>query len=638
MLQTLREKTTGWVASVILGLLIVPFAFFGVNNYFSTQAETWVAKVGEKEISQNEFRQRFDAYRNQMRQMMGESFDPLSVETPESKRRILDSLVEEEMMRQAADQLGLSVAPIHLRKEIEQIPAFQTEGKFDVQQYKLLLATQNMSPLSFQERVRIDLQTRALRSAVTESSLVTAADIDNYLKLRDQTRDLRYLVLPAPSLEALAAPSDEAVAKHYESQPDPYKSEETVTIEYLIVDGADIEVPSTPDEESLRERYEEQKPRFTETAQRLASHILLKVPADAPAEVQQTAQAKAADLAAKARAEGADFAALASEFSEDIGSKAGGGDLGWIETGLTDPAFESALFSMEAGAISDPVKSAEGWHVIQLREVRAGATKSFEEVREQLAADYVETERERLISERAGKLVDIVYRDPSTLAAAATELGLEIKKAGPFGRSGGEDPVTQHPAVLQAAFSAAVLNTGNASDALDLGEGRTAIIRVAEHRPSERLALDAVRDQVVSDWQQAEIARLADEAAKAALDSIVAGETLDALATARSLEIKTHPAVTRSDVTIDRQIVTEAFAQARPAEGKPARWIVSLPAQQKALVELTAVNEGQIDKVSVAERDTVRQQMAQALGEAEVRELAAALKQSMQVQLAEDRL
>src|SRR5688500_13340197 len=130
MLQKLRDKTSGWIAIAILILLIVPFAFFGVENYFTQAAATYVAKVNDTEIEQQQYSRRFDEFRSQMRQMMGDRFDARQFETPESKRQVLDRLIDEELLRQAGEAAGVVVPPERIRKEIGSIPAFQAEGRF----------------------------------------------------------------------------------------------------------------------------------------------------------------------------------------------------------------------------------------------------------------------------------------------------------------------------------------------------------------------------------------------------------------------------------------------------------------------------------------------------------------------------
>ena len=180
----------------------------------------------------------------------------------------------------------------------------------------------------------------------------------------------------------------------------------------------------------------------------------MKVDANADAAAQKAALEKAQAIAAEAKT-GKDFAALAKADSADVGSKAQGGDLGWLEKGVTDPAFESALFGLNKGDISDPVKTEEGYHIIQLRDVRPEKVRSFEEVKTELAKQYVDSERDRVYSEVSGKLTDAIYQDPTALASAAKELGLEVQKAPLFARTGGTG-IAANPAVVKAAFSGAV--------------------------------------------------------------------------------------------------------------------------------------------------------------------------------------
>lgn len=638
MLQTIRDRTSGWIATVIVGLLIIPFAFFGVNNYFSDQAQLWVAKVGDVEITQDAYRQRFEEYRQQTRQMLGENFDPAQLETPEAKRRVLDALVEESLLRQAARDLGMAVSPRQLQDEIMKIDAFKQDGQFSPQQYRVLLAAQGMTPVSFEQRIRDELEVRALPQALGRSTFATASELDGYFRLRDQKRDIRYVELAAPDDEAVGEASEDDLVAFHEKNADRYRTEEKVSIEYLLVDPAQVEVPTTVDEDSLRERYEEQKARYTDIEQRLASHILLKVAEDAPAEAQMAVQAKASALAEQARAAGADFAALARESSDDVGSKASGGDLGWIESGLTDPAFESALFAMQEGQVSDPVKTSEGWHVIQLREVRPGDIKSFEAVRDEVEAEYLSSERERAISERAGRLVDITYRDPTTLATAAKELELEIFQAGPFGRFGGEDPISSNPEVIKAAFEARAIREQTVSDPIDLGEGRTMVLRVVNHQPSLPMALDDVRDQVVSDWRRDRRRELADQRAAALMDAWKAGTTLESIAGDAGVEVQSSAALARGAAGVDTLLVQEAFSLPSPTEAAPQRAVVSLPGERRALLEVTGVTAGDPASVPSLERQAVADQLAQAHAAAEVRELIDLLKQRYVVTLSEQRL
>jgi peptidyl-prolyl cis-trans isomerase D len=638
MLLKLREKTSGWIAGAIVILLAIPFALVGVGDYFSTRTDTWVAKVGEVEIGQDQFRSRFEEYRQQVRRSMGEAFDPRQLEQPAVRRRVLDRMVDEELLRQAASELGVVVPASELQREIAGISAFQVDGRFDPSQYRLLLASQNMSPLGFETRLRRDMEANALPSRISESSFASSTDVDRFVALRDQRRDVRYLLIDGPALDAMAQPDDQQLAAFHAEHADRYVTDETVEIEYVLLDAAALDIPAEADEATLRRRYEEQQARYVEPEQRLASHLLIRVPANADADAQRDAQMRAATLAQQARAGDTDFAELAREHSQDPGSRATGGDLGWLEPGITDPAFETALFAMQPGTISEPVRSEEGWHVIHLREVREGDERPFDDVREELAQQFREGERERVFNELAGRMIDAVYRDPTALVTTADELGLEIQRAGPFGRVGGDSEISTHPAVLEAAFSEEVLIEGNVSDPLDLGEGRMAAIRAIEHHRARPIPLEEIREQVALEWRQAQRIEQAEARAEAALQQLVAGTPLQQLADDLGAEVQEANDVGRMAPGIDPSITAEAFRLAHPSEEAASRGRVDLGDARHAVIEVLAVRDGDPSTIGSAERNALRDQLGQLLAASEVEGLMQSLRTQIPVRVAEERL
>jgi peptidyl-prolyl cis-trans isomerase D len=371
-------------------------------------------------------------------------------------------MINEQLILDANEKLGAAVPPGRIQSVIMQDPNFQVDGKFDKDRYRLILGASQKSPEWYQEQVRRDLAVRQVPLELTRSSGITDAQVDAYLRLRDQTRDFRFAKLDRPAADVKIADAD--IEAYYKSHGDEFMTPEKVSLEYVELDAAKLQADLKADDATLKQRYEEQKSRFVSPEQRLASHILVKADAKADAAAQKAALEKAQSIAAEAKA-GRDFAALAKTESADLGSKAQGGDLGWLEKGVTDPAFESALFAMKKGDVSDPVKTDEGYHIIQLRDVRPEKVRGFDEVKAELTKQYLESERERIYSDLSGKLTDAIYQDPTSLAAAAKDLGLSLQKTGLFTRTGGEG-IAANPAVVKAAFSNAVLTEGNTSDAV----------------------------------------------------------------------------------------------------------------------------------------------------------------------------
>lgn len=636
MLQALRDKTSGWVAVVVIGLLSIPVAFFGIESYFEIRTPTYVAKVGDKEISQDEFRRRFGEYRERMRQQMGEAFNPAMFDQPTFRREFLDRLIDEEVLVQAAERTGAAATAAALRAEIDKIDAFKVDGKFDARQYQLLLSAQNMTVERFEQELRRDLSARKLPGEVGATALVTDDQVDRYLALRDETRDFRYAIVP-PSETAPEEPTAEAIQAYYDQNADRYAAPEQVSISYVEIDAAKIDVPAEPDEATLRARYEEQRARFESPEQRLVSHILVAVAADADADAQKLAQEKAAAIAAEVKG-GADFAAIARERSDDVGSRATGGDLGWVEkNGVLQPAFESALFEMGAGDVSQPVKTDEGYHVIQLREIKPATTRTFDEVRAELAEQYRTGERERLYTELSARVIDRIYEDPTALQAAAEAAGLPVQQVGPFSRDGGTG-VAADPRVVEAAFSDTVLVDGAVSEPIEIGPNHIVLVKLDQHKPRANRPLDEVRAEVVASVQREAAAKATTERATQLEQRFTGGESLDAIATEVGTTVNEALATGRNAFNHDAAVVVEAFRMAPPAPDKPSRARVALPAGGYALVELTAITPADPSKADAAARDAARQTLSQGQSFTESRALVEALRAAIEIRVVEERL
>src|SRR5688572_29403413 len=181
--------------------------------------------------------------------------------------------------------------------------------------------------------VRQQMARQALPQEIVSTAIAGEAELESFLKLSQQTRDLQLIDLPPPALPA-EEPAEEALKKWYADNAATYRSPEQVAIENVEIDGSTLPPPAAPDEKTLRERYTQQRARYVTEPRRTASHILVAVPADADADAEAAARIRATGIAARARAAGADFAALAAEVSDDLGSKATGGDLGVVEAGM----------------------------------------------------------------------------------------------------------------------------------------------------------------------------------------------------------------------------------------------------------------------------------------------------------------
>jgi len=659
MLQKLRDKTTGWIATVILGLLIVPFAFFGIEQYMVQRTDNYVAKIDapptwwqtapawwpvsvfwrHDEIAIDDFRAAYERARQQARTEQGAAFDGRAFESADNKRAILDSLIDQRVQRMSAQQSGVVVSESQVRDTIQGITAFQVDGKFNPDRYRLALASQvpAQTPRDFERVVREGLQQSMYASGIAESGFVTGSELDRLIRLMGEKRDARVLVVPAPAADTGPVTAAE-IQQWYQTHQSRYRMPESVSIEYVELDAKSMPPPPAADEASLRQRYEQEKSRYTQQEQRLASHILVRVEEGANAAAQKAAEQKAAQLAAQAQAAGADFAALARSSSDDTGSKATGGDLGWVSKGSMVPAFEKALFAMKAGQVSAPVKSEYGWHVIQLREVKGGAQETFEEAREALAIEQAEADRERAFNELSTRLVDLVLKNPSSLGPAARAVNLPVQKAGPFARNAAEGIAAQ-PAVQRAAFSDRLIQDGMVSDPIEIAPGHSVLIRVVSHTPERVQPLAQVRDQVIAAVRGDRSAKLAAKQADALLVRVKAGETLEAIAAAQGLPApQVVGGLPRGAPVVDPAVSDALFAVAPPAAGKPSTGKVVLPDGRIVPFAVSGVTPGSPAEVSPEHRALPQQQLAQIAGGSDTRQLVRALRQRMKVKVVESNL
>ncbi|MEY2170427.1 MULTISPECIES: SurA N-terminal domain-containing protein [unclassified Rhodanobacter] len=634
MLQAMRNKMHGWPSIIVLGVCVFAVAFFGIEGYIMSRAETFVAKVGKHEISQQDFQDRMNQLRQQLSAEQGDSFDPDAFEKPEMKLKVLDGMIDQQLLLKANQDWGIRVPDQAVRDYIAAIPAFQINGQFDPATYRTLLAEQRKTPDMFQDDVRASLSTQALPNAIDASTIVTDAEIDHFLDLRMQRRDISYAVLPRPQ-PADATVTDTQIADYYKAHLADYMNPEQVSLQYLEVNGADLKPDAAPSDADLMKRYESEKQRYVQPEQREVSHILVNVPANATPEQQKAALAKADKIAAEATPE--NFAKLAAQDSDDLGSKRQGGDLGWLQKGVTNAAFDTVMFALKKGEISKPVLTPDGYDILWLRDTRSGEAKSFAEVRDQLLAEATAGDKDRKYNEVAGKLSDSAYQNPSSLEPAAQALGLSVKTTALFSRQGGEG-IAANPKVTKAAFANDVLVQGNNSNLIELGNDDAVVIRVAKHVPAAAKPLAQVHDEIGKTILDQRIAAAAKQQADTLLARLQKGEALAAVAASANAGIKSANEVVRIQADVPAALRDEAFLLPHPAEGKPQYAAVDMHDGSYALLAVDKVQGADLSKVTPEQRNMLRQQMIQAYGAVATQELIKSLRNSTEIKIAKDRM
>lgn len=636
MLQALRNKIHGWPAAIVLGVCVFAVAFFGIESYFVSRVDTYVAKVGDQEISQQDWQNRLNELRQQISQTPNSPYTAADLEKPEFKQRVLDGMISQALLQQANTHLKLTVSDADVRSTIGSDPGFQVNGQFSPEAYRAILNMQGMTPAMYEAKIRASLATQMIPQAISATTLVSEADVDNFFRLRMQKRDLRFVELPRPSLTDTTV-SDADIEAFYKQHIADYTVPEQVSVDYLEVKQADLKI-GAPTDEQLHEYYDKFKQRYAQPEQREASHILIDVPKNATPDQQKAALEKAKKIAAEATPE--NFAKLAAENSDDAGSKRTGGDLGWLEKGVANAAFDTAMFGMKKGDITrEPVLSPdEGYHIIWLRDARAGDAKPFAEVRGQLAEDWAKNEGERLYNERAGQMADLAERNPGSLEPVAKELNQTIQTSPLFGRQGGQG-IPSDPKFVQAAFADDVLNQGNNSSLVQIGKGDAIVMHLNKHNAAAPKSLaevkDGVRQRILDERVDAQAKKQADDiAAQLAKGGDVASLAKAPVRTVADLE--RDKLATTKDVPED--ILVKSFSLPRPVDGKPVWSVIRTDNAAYALVAVDKVTDGDPSKVEKAQRDGLRGQMMDATAQAVTLDYIQALKAKAEIKIAQDRM
>ncbi len=603
MLQAIRDRAQGVIAWIIILLIIVPFALWGINEYIHDDSVLLAAKVDGEPVPLSAYQRAFQSERNLRMQLLGNRADLLDSEA--IRKSALDRLIGAVALAKVAREAGYRISDQQLATLITGMREFQQDGHFDSGRYASLLNSLGMTQTQFETDLRQDLLAQQMVGGITDSEFVASNEFAAYVSLYDQTRDVSSLRLAADRYRERVKITDEDIAAAYEAAPDRYMRPERVRIAYieLSVDPIKSSVPE-PTEAELRQAYEERKTDFGLPEERRASHILIAVSADADEAAVEKARNKALEIEQRL-AKGASFEELARKESDDPGSAKKGGDLGYFARGVMDAAFEDKAFSMKVGEVSEPVRSRFGFHIIRLDGIRKGKVKPFTEVRDRLRDELIESRAEERFYDLADRLTDLAYENPDSLEPVARELGVELRKSDYFSRETGKG-IAAEEAVRATAFSDDVLNRGNNSEPVELGNQRLVVLRIDDRKPAERKPLSEVRGLIEKSLRAERLAAMTEQDGKALLERLRNGETLEAIAGERSLDVLQRKGLRRDATDIEPAVRDRAFSIPRPAGQDGVSYDgVSVDDGSYVLIALRAVRDGRIadlDKTQAEQR------------------------------------
>jgi len=596
MLQSIRDKTSGWIAYLIVFLISIPFALWGVNSYFGGGELAPAATVNGVEITAQNFDTAYANYRRRLAEVFGGTIPEAFSDESTIKDQVLTQLIEETALRSYSENRHYRIGDQQLNEMIRSMDVFHRDGVFDPEVYQRQVRSLGYSSAAFEQELRRTQAMGQLQTGISVTAFTVPQVSQKLADLSNQTRDIRVLTskLDIGDIDI----SENEINKHFEDNAAAYMTDEQVRIDYIEVSLAAIKASIEIEDEQVRAKYEENREAYTSDEVRTASHILLTVASDASVEKSRAVEEKLQDIRTQLDS-GASFGELAKLHSQDPVSAEEGGNLGEVERGMMVQPFETVLFGLKEGDISDPVKTSFGWHLIQLNGIEGGEVRSFDDLRDELADEIKSEMAESQIYDLTDNLANIAYEQPDSLEPAAEQLGLNLQTSDWFGRFSGEG-IAAETKIRAAAFSPEVFKEGRNSEPIELPDSRVVYIHLHEHKPAAPRQLEEVRDQIVVELKRRKGREDNLSEGKAALESLNSGQSMESIASDWNLEITNPGIIDRNSTIIDADLINLAFTMSRP-DGESVYQGFEHANGDYSLVELKAVRTAEVGNASEEE-------------------------------------
>jgi peptidyl-prolyl cis-trans isomerase D len=595
MLQDIRQSTKGPTAKIVIGLIVISFAFFGIQSILLDGGGAEVAVVNGQDINPQQLRQAVEAQKRRLFAMMGENIDPAMLDDNRLASQSLESLINRTLLVQSAEALKLSVSEGEIGAVVAGIEDFQVDGVFSPERYKGVLSGAGFTPGSYKINLHDDLLLNQVSSGLAASEFVTPVELEHNARVMAESRDFRYFTIPLEKFSSVPPATESELEAYYKANLDDFRSQEFVDLEYLELSLEDFHQPV--EESAILEAYEQAKQEFQYEAQSRVSHILFE-PGNA-ADVQQRVAQAQEQLTA-----GESFAVVAKNFSEDVGSSERGGDLGYT-TGETFPKeMEVVIAELELGAVSDPVETDAGTHLILVTERKSGEVATLEELRAGLEQN-VQAEEARIVLLRTVESLRDLTFNADNLVDPASELDLTVSAVEAVVRNQDEG-VFSNSALLEAAFSEDVLTSGHNSDVIELPGENFVVLRVSQHSASEIKSLDSVREEVLAVVAEEAVRKAVFNEAAAALEILHSGIAIDQYTKTQGYELQIELGIDRSNTTVPNKVLSRTFELPPPGDDISSADFVITPNGDAVVIDLDQVNPGEYSLLSEAEQEQLQ--------------------------------
>jgi peptidyl-prolyl cis-trans isomerase D len=598
MLQAINDRIKGWLGALVIIMITIPFAFWGIESYLGGGGKQFAAVVNGEEIPVHQFE---NAYSNQLARLNQQFGSVLPFTNAQIKTQVLEQLINAVVLEETSYASGYRISDNSLKQNITAL--FTRDGKFDRDYFENVVATNGMTISQYEARLRNELRVVQKQNALRASAILTDEEARRLAELQQQERVIRQIRYAVDPGSADIMVTDQEVEGYYNENADKYMTDERVSVEYVEVTSDDVAGSVPVDEEQVAQRYEQFKRSLQAREERKARHILVQL-GTSEGKSKEALMPKIEEIQQKLK-DGESFEALAREFSEDPGSSEQGGDLGWVATGEMVKPFEDALYEMNKGEISSVVETQFGLHLIKLDDIRTPDVPSFEEKRAEFENELKQDVISSMFYDISENMAVTAYENPDSLDAVADALNKAIQKTELFTRASGAG-IAGDRKFREAAFASAVIQDGMNSDIIELAPDHVAVLRLLKHEPAARRPLQEVRADIEKTLREKAAHSAAMAAAVEAKNKIMGGAAAESVLK-EDQAVESAVTVSRGNLKdVDIMLVNAAFQMPRPQDGEPSIQVVNLASGDIALLLLDEVVTP--EEISSDQIDAVKQQ------------------------------
>ena len=549
MLGAIRNKSKGWVAYLIVGLITVPFALFGIQDYAARSANTSIAKVDGEDIDINIYYQELNSQQRNLQQQLGAAY---TQEIDNAlKQTLLDSLINEKLIENYANSLDIVTLDDEVKSVIEMNQAFLVDGEFSQDRYIQLLRLNSYTPAGYEIAQSKALNREQVKRNLSGSAFMSSTQTEQLNDLASQQREVSYLALNTENYIDQVNVSESQISDYFNDNRSSFIEGRKVKVDFVELTLDAMEEPESPTNDELKSLYDDNAELFTNPERRRAQHILVE------------SEELANELLGQIK-EGADFAELAKANSEDTSSNEEGGDLGFFERELMGAEFDEAAFAMNIGDVSEVVPTDYGYfHIIKLTGIESETMQSFDEVEDQLVSLYIKQAKEKSLFGSLEEFMNLSYEE--SLDMVADQFGLELQTSEYFSERSDQ----YDPKFVASAFSSAVIDEGENSEVMEMSPEKFVVLTLSDLQSERERELSEVEGQIE--------AALKTDAAKEVVDNLAENiasalsscdeQTANQIISENNLEWVNEGWISRAN-ELPYDVTSLSFTLAKPEEGR----------------------------------------------------------------------